>query len=34
MVVVPDHKTLKPGTLRKIICDAGLSIEEFDALLD
>lgn len=34
MVVVPDHKTLKPGTLRKIIRDAGLSVDEFNDLLD
>ena len=34
MVVVPDHKTLKPGTLRKIIRDAGLTVDEFIDLLD
>lgn len=33
MIVVPDHKTLKPGTLRGIIRDAGLTVEEFSALL-
>lgn len=33
-VVVPCHnKDLKPGTLRSIIRQAGLSIEEFRALL-
>lgn len=34
MVSIPNHKTLKPGTLRKIIQDAGLTIDEFKALLD
>ena len=33
MIVVPDHKTIKPGTLRKIIRDAGLTVDEFVALL-
>ncbi len=32
-VTVPDHQTLKTGTLRAILRDAGLSIEEFGALL-
>lgn len=32
-VVVPDHKDIKPGTLRQIINDAGLTIEEFLSLL-
>jgi len=32
-VSVPNHKTLKPGTLRKIIKDAGLTVEEFVDLL-
>ncbi len=31
--VVPNHKTLKPGTLRSIIRDAGLTVDEFVALL-
>ncbi|MDA8002925.1 MAG: type II toxin-antitoxin system HicA family toxin [Alphaproteobacteria bacterium] len=26
---VPDHKTVKPGTLRKIISQAGLSRKDF-----
>lgn len=31
---VPDHnKPLKPGTLRTIIRDAGLTVDEFVALL-
>jgi predicted RNA binding protein YcfA (HicA-like mRNA interferase family) len=30
---VPKHRTLKPGTLRGIIRDAGLSVEEFIELL-
>ena len=29
MVVVPAHKVVKPGTLRKIISQAGLTVEEF-----
>jgi predicted RNA binding protein YcfA (HicA-like mRNA interferase family) len=33
MVSVPNHKTLKPGMLRGIIRDAGLTVEEFVALL-
>lgn len=33
MVVVPDHKTLKRGTLQGIIRDAGLSVDEFIELL-
>ena len=32
-VVVPDHKTIRVGTLRKIINEAGLSVEEFVQLL-
>jgi predicted RNA binding protein YcfA (HicA-like mRNA interferase family) len=32
-VTVPDHKELKSGTLRTIIRDAGLSVEEFRDLL-
>ncbi|HUK54002.1 MAG TPA: type II toxin-antitoxin system HicA family toxin [Candidatus Binatia bacterium] len=32
-VVVPDHKELDRGTLRAIIRQAGLAIEQFDALL-
>jgi predicted RNA binding protein YcfA (HicA-like mRNA interferase family) len=32
-IVVPDHQELATGTLRAIIRDAGLSIEEFIALL-
>ena len=30
---VPLHKTLKPGTLRAIIRQAGLTVEEFVDLL-
>jgi predicted RNA binding protein YcfA (HicA-like mRNA interferase family) len=33
MVVVPDHKTMKPGTLRGIIRDAGMTVDEFVTLL-
>lgn len=32
-LVVPDHKELDRGTLRAIIRQAGLSVEEFAALL-
>ena len=32
-VVVPDHQELATGTLRAIIRDADLSVEEFVALL-
>jgi predicted RNA binding protein YcfA (HicA-like mRNA interferase family) len=31
-VVVPDHKVLDRGTLRAIIRQAGLSVEEFVSL--
>lgn len=32
-VTVPDHRELKSGTLRAIIRDAGLTIEQFNDLL-
>jgi predicted RNA binding protein YcfA (HicA-like mRNA interferase family) len=32
-VVVPDHKELDRGTLRAIIRQAGMSVDEFCALL-
>jgi len=32
-LVVPDHKELDRGTLRAIIRQAGLSVEEFERLL-
>lgn len=32
-VVVPDHQKLAKGTLRAILRDADLSVEEFIALL-
>jgi predicted RNA binding protein YcfA (HicA-like mRNA interferase family) len=31
--VVPDHKQIRPGTLRSIITDAGLTMDEFMRLL-
>jgi len=31
--VVPDHKQIRQGTLRRIIADAGLTIEQFMELL-
>ena len=30
---VPNHKELAKGTLRKLVREAGLSVEEFAALL-
>jgi len=32
-VVVPDHKQIRAGTLRQILNEAGLTIEEFISLL-
>ena len=32
-LVVPDHRELDRGTLRTIIRQAGLSVEEFERLL-
>lgn len=32
--VVPNHKELAPGTLRRIIRDAGLTVDEFIELLN
>jgi predicted RNA binding protein YcfA (HicA-like mRNA interferase family) len=32
-VIVPDHKALRPGTLRQILQEAGLSVEELLRLL-
>jgi predicted RNA binding protein YcfA (HicA-like mRNA interferase family) len=32
-VVVPDHRELHAGTLRDIIRDAGLMVDEFSELL-
>lgn len=31
--VVPDHKQMRVGTLRRIIADAGLNVEQFMKLL-
>ncbi len=33
-VTVPLHKSIKPGLLRKIFKDAGLSVKEFKELLE
>ena len=33
-VVVPDHKQLKTGTLRAIIRQAGLTVNDFVSLLE
>ena len=32
-VVVPDHKYVRAGTLRRIVADAGLTLEEFAKLI-
>jgi predicted RNA binding protein YcfA (HicA-like mRNA interferase family) len=32
-VIVPDHRQLRQGTLRRIIADAGLTVAEFVRLL-
>lgn len=32
-VVVPQHKPIKPGTLKGMIEQAGLTVEEFVALI-
>ncbi|MDO9535586.1 MAG: type II toxin-antitoxin system HicA family toxin [Bacillota bacterium] len=32
-VTVPDHKELRPGLLKKILNDAGLTVEDFIRLL-
>jgi len=32
-LTIPDHKALKPGLLRMLIRDAGLSVEDFAKLI-
>lgn len=32
-LVVPDHRELAKGTLRKLIREAGLTVEEFSELI-
>jgi predicted RNA binding protein YcfA (HicA-like mRNA interferase family) len=32
-VVVPDHSRIRPGTLRQILHEAGLSVEQLKELL-
>jgi predicted RNA binding protein YcfA (HicA-like mRNA interferase family) len=32
-VIVPDHKQVRSGTLRRIIADAGFTVERFIQLL-
>ena len=32
-IVVPDHKSLRPGTLRQILNQAGISVENLIKLL-
>jgi len=31
--IVPDHKEIRTGTLRRIITDAGMTVEQFMELL-
>jgi predicted RNA binding protein YcfA (HicA-like mRNA interferase family) len=31
--IVPDHKQIRSGTLRRIISDAGLTVEQFMELM-
>ena len=33
-VVVPDHRQVRQGTLRRIIADAGLTVDQFVQLLE
>jgi predicted RNA binding protein YcfA (HicA-like mRNA interferase family) len=33
-VTVPNHRQLKAGTLRGIVADAGLTVDEFVLLLE
>ncbi len=32
-VVIPDHKRIRPGTLRKILREAGLTVEALKQML-
>ena len=32
-VVIPDHKQIRQGTLRRIIADAGMTVDQFMQLL-
>jgi hypothetical protein len=32
-VVVPDHKQVRAGTLRRIVADAGMTVDQFMQLL-
>jgi predicted RNA binding protein YcfA (HicA-like mRNA interferase family) len=32
-VIVPDHHRVRPGTLRQILHEAGLSVEQLNELL-
>jgi predicted RNA binding protein YcfA (HicA-like mRNA interferase family) len=32
-VIVPDHKQIRQGTLRRIVADAGLTVDQFVQLL-
>jgi predicted RNA binding protein YcfA (HicA-like mRNA interferase family) len=32
-LTIPDHRELKPGLLRQLLRDAGLTVEQFQELL-
>ena len=32
-VVIPDHKSLRPGTLRQILHEAGITVEQLRKIL-
>jgi predicted RNA binding protein YcfA (HicA-like mRNA interferase family) len=32
-VVIPDHRTLRPGTLRQILHEAGITVEQLNDIL-
>jgi predicted RNA binding protein YcfA (HicA-like mRNA interferase family) len=32
-VLVPDHKTVRPGNLRQILNEAGITVEQLNELL-
>ena len=33
-IPVPDHKELKPGTLRAILRDIGMTVQELNSIID
>ena len=32
-VIVPDHRTIRPGTLRQILYEAGVTVEQLKQIL-